>query len=182
MSVAASLAAARTFGRATRRRRRRRDCARGNQALDAVLDVQVIVLDANANAGLGNKTVTASAETVNDGNSGNNYTVTYVSNTVSTINPASLTIDTSTVTKTYDGTLAANGTATLVSGTLFQNASNANALDSVSGGAFAFTNANAGSGNKTVTTSGVTVADGNGGNNYTVTYVSNTASTINPAA
>jgi hypothetical protein len=50
MSVAASLAAARTFGRTTRRHRRRRYYAGGNQALGAVLEIQIIVLDANANA------------------------------------------------------------------------------------------------------------------------------------
>ena len=102
----------------------------------------------NANAGSGNKTVTASAETLSDGNGGGNYNVTYVNNTTSTITPASLTVDTSNVTKTYDGALTANGTATVLSGTLFQNASNGNLLDYLSGGSFAFTKANAGSGNK----------------------------------
>jgi filamentous hemagglutinin family protein len=135
----------------------------------------------NANAGSGNKTVTVSAETVNDGNGGGNYNVTYVSNTASTITPAGLTVDTSNVTKTYDGTLAASGTATVVSGTLFQNASNGNTLDNLSGGSFAFTDPNAGAGNKTVTTSGVTVNDGNGGGNYALTYANNTTSTINQA-
>ncbi|MGA2188063.1 MAG: YDG domain-containing protein [Steroidobacteraceae bacterium] len=135
----------------------------------------------NANAGSGNKTVTVSGETVNDGNGGGNYNVTYVSNTASTITPASLTVDTSNVTKTYDGTLAASGTTTLVSGTLFQNASNGNALDNLSGGSFAFTDPNAGVGNKTVTTSGVTVNDGNGGGNYVLTYLNNTTSTISQA-
>jgi filamentous hemagglutinin family protein len=135
----------------------------------------------NANAGSGDKTVTVTAVTVNDGNGGGNYTVGYVGNTASTISPASLTVDTSNVIKTYDGTLAASGTATVVSGTLFHNASNGNVLDSLSGGTFAFTNANAGSANKTVTTTGVTVNDGNGGGNYVLTYADNTTSTINPA-
>jgi filamentous hemagglutinin family protein len=135
----------------------------------------------NANAGTGDKTVTVSGVTVSDGNSGNNYNVSYVANATSTINPASITVDTSNVTKTYDATLAANGTATLVSGTLYHNVSNGGAQDTLSGGTFAFTNANAGTGDKTVTTSGVTVNDGNGGGNYAVTYVDNTTSTINPA-
>jgi len=34
---------------------------------------------------------------------------------------------------------------------------------------------------RTVTASGVSVSDGNGGGNYTVTYVNNTTSTINQA-
>jgi filamentous hemagglutinin family protein len=136
----------------------------------------------NADAGSGDKTVTVSAVTENDGNGGGNYNVTYVGNTVSTITPANLTIGTANVTKTYNGTLAANGTATVVSGTLFQNVSNGNALDTLSGGSFAFTDPNAGAGNKTVTTGGVTVNDGNGGGNYAVSYVNNTTSTINRAS
>ena len=136
----------------------------------------------NANAGTADKTVTVSGVTVNDGNGGNNYNVSYVANTTSTIDPAAITVSTSNVTKTYDGTVAANGTATVVSGTLYHNVSNGGALDTVSGGTFAFTNANAGTGDKTVTAGGVTVNDGNGGGNYAVTYVDNTTSTINPAA
>jgi hypothetical protein len=135
----------------------------------------------NANAGNGDKTVTVSAATVNDGNGGGNYNVSYVSNTASTITPANLTVSTSNVTKTYDGTLAASGTATVVSGTLFQNVSNGNAPDNLSGGTFAFTDPNAGAGDKTVTASGVTVNDGNGGANYAVSYVDNTTSTISRA-
>jgi autotransporter-associated beta strand protein len=132
----------------------------------------------NANYGSGNKTVTVSGVTVNDGNSGNNYSVTYASNTTSTINAAAITISTSNVSKTYDGALTATGTATVTSGTLYTNASNSNTLDSISGGSFAFADKNVGSGNKTVTVSSVTVTDGNSGNNYSVTYASNTTSTI----
>ena len=133
----------------------------------------------NANAGTG-KTVTASGVTVNDGNSGGNYTVSYANNTNSTINKAAITVSTSDVTKTYNGTLAAVGTAVVTAGTLYTNVSNSNTLDSLSGGTFAFTNANAGTG-KTVTAAGVTVNDGNSGGNYTVTYADNTNSTINKA-
>ncbi|MGD0493403.1 MAG: YDG domain-containing protein [Steroidobacteraceae bacterium] len=136
----------------------------------------------NANAGTGDKTVTVGGVTVNDGNGGGNYSVSYVPNTTSTIDPASITVGTSNVTKTYDGTLAANGAATVVSGTLYSNVSNGGAQDTLSGGTFAFTNANAGTGDKTVTAGGVTVSDGNGGGNYVVTYVDNTTSTINPAS
>jgi len=135
----------------------------------------------NANAGTGNKTVTTTGVTVSDGNSGGNYNVTYANNTASTINKAAITVSTSDVTKSYDGTLAALGTAVVTSGTLYNNASNSNALDNLSGGTFAFTNANAGTSNKTITTTGVTVNDGNSGGNYTVTYANNTTSTINKA-
>jgi|GEM_PF-2328881 len=131
----------------------------------------------NANAGTG-KTVNVSNVTVNDGNGGANYQVSYTSNTNSVITPAALTISTGNLVKTYDGTAAAQGSAVVIQGTLYTNASNGNAQDSLTGGTFAFTDANAGN-NKTVTVSSVTLNDGNGGGNYQVTYASNTASTIN---
>ena len=62
----------------------------------------------------------------------------------------------------------------MISGALYST-------DTLSGGSFAFTDPNAGSGNKTVTVSGVTVNDGNSGGNYSVSYANNTTSTINPA-
>jgi hypothetical protein len=136
---------------------------------------------ANANAGNGNKTVTVAGATVNDTNGGGNYNVSYLNNTTSTITPASLTLASSNVTKTYDGTLAAGGTAAVIAGTLFHNASHGGALDSLSGGSFAFTDANAGLSNKTVTAGGVALNDGNLGGNYLVTYANNTTSTINQA-
>ncbi len=135
----------------------------------------------NANAGTGNKTVNVSGVTVSDGNGGNNYNVSYVANTTSTINPASITVSSSNVVKTYDGTLAANGSAIVTSGALYHNASNGNAQDTLSGGSFAFTDKNAGSGNKRVSVGGASVTDGNGGGNYVVTYADNTTSTINRA-
>jgi len=136
----------------------------------------------SANAGAGNRTVTVGGVTVNDGNGGDNYNISYASNTTSTITPANIVVSTSNVTRTYDGTLGANGTATVVSGALYQNASNGNAQDTLSGGTFAFTDRNVGAGNKRVATSGVVVNDGNGGGNYAVTYADNTTSTINAAA
>ena len=125
------------------------------------------------NAGTG-KTVTASGVTVSDGNNGDNYDVTYADNTSSTIDKASITVSSSDVSKTYDGSLSAIGSVVLTGGTLFNS-------DRLSGGTFAFTDANAGT-NKTVTTSGVTVSDGNNGGNYAVTYVDNTSSTIDKAS
>jgi hypothetical protein len=136
----------------------------------------------NANVGSANRTVTASGVTVTDGNGGNNYSVTYANNTSSTISPASLTISTNNVTKNYDGTTSAQGTAVVTLGTLYTNISNSITQDSLGGGSFAFTSANAGSGDSAVTTSGVTLTDGNSGNNYNVTYANNTTSTINPFA
>jgi autotransporter-associated beta strand protein len=92
------------------------------------------------------------------------------------ITPAPLRLTTTNVTKTFDGTLSAAGSATVTGGTqLFGN-------DTIGGGSFAFTNKNAGTANKTVTTSAVTVTDGNNGGNYAVSYVDNTTSTIHQAA
>src|SRR5690606_19036893 len=102
-----------------------------------------------------------------------NYAISYVDGTL-TIEPAAITLSSSDVVKTYDGTLSANGVATITAGQLF-------GTDTLSGGTFAFTDPNAGS-TKTATASGVTINDGNGGNNYAVTYVHNTTSTITPAS
>lgn len=91
-----------------------------------------------------------------------------------TINKANLVIGTANVTKTYDGTTTAPGSAIAVAGTqLFGS-------DSLSGGTFTFDNKNTGTG-KTVTVAGVTVNDSNAGGNYNISYQDNTASTINKA-
>ncbi len=101
-----------------------------------------------------------------------NYTLTGGTLTA-TITAAPLTISTGNVTKTYDGGLSAAGSATTTVGTLYSG-------DTLVGGSFAFTDKNAGSGNKTVTVGGVTVNDGNGGANYSVTFAPNTTSSISP--
>ena len=88
----------------------------------------------NPNEGIGNKTVTVGGVTLSDGNSGGNYIVTYANNTTSTINPATLTVSTSNVVKTYDGTTSAVGTwLTVTGGTLYTNVGTG-VQDSVSGG------------------------------------------------
>jgi hypothetical protein len=111
-----------------------------------------------------------------------NYTLVNGSRTA-TITAAPLTLTTSNVVKTYDGGLSVVG-ATVAPAPIVKAGSNTQlfGLDSVSGGNYAFTNANAGSGNRSVTVAGVTVNDGNGGLNYAVTYASNSTSTINPKA
>ncbi len=109
------------------------------------------------------------------------YTVTTLTAS-GTISPAAITVSTSNVSKTYDGTTSVTGAAPVVTGgTLYVNQSNGGTQDALSGGSYAYTDANAGIGTKTVTTSGVTVTDGNNGGNYTVTYADNTTSTINKA-
>ncbi|MDP4029117.1 MAG: filamentous hemagglutinin N-terminal domain-containing protein [Gallionella sp.] len=128
---------------------------------------------ADKNVGV-NKPVTLGSLTLGNGTGlASNYTFTGGTQ-VATITAAPLTLSTGNVTKTYDGLLTAAGAATVTGGTLFGG-------DTLSGGSFAFTDKNVGSGNKTVTTSGVTVNDSNGGANYAVTYANNMTSTITPA-
>ena len=127
----------------------------------------------NKNAGNGKK-VTVNGISISGGDAPN-YTLD--STTISTnanISKADITVSTTDVSKTYNGLLNANGTAIKTSGTLYGS-------DTVSGGTFAFTDKNVGAGNKTVTTTDVTVTDGNTGGNYNVTYANNTSSTITAA-
>ncbi|MBK6604791.1 MAG: filamentous hemagglutinin N-terminal domain-containing protein [Leptospiraceae bacterium] len=127
----------------------------------------------NGNVGSG-KTVTVSGLTVNDGNNGANYLLTLADNNSSSITPAPLVLSSSAVTKVYDTTTSAAGTLVVNSGTLFEG-------DAVAGGVFAFLDKNAGTG-KTVTVGQADVTDGNGGQNYAVSYVNNTISTITKAS
>eukprot|EP01041_Mallomonas_annulata_P014301 gene14301-30429_t len=90
------------------------------------------------------------------------------------IDPVSLVVTSSDLHRVYDGTTQANAAqAVVVNGQLF-------GTDILSGGSFAFTDRDAGTG-KTVTVSGVTVDDGNNGANYTLSQVNNTTSTITAA-
>ncbi len=125
----------------------------------------------NRNAGVG-KTLTASGLVMNDGNGGANYAISYVTNTAGVITPAALTVTAQTDSRGYNGTTASSA-APLLSGATFD------AVGTVSTQAFASKNAGAG---KTLTASGLLMADGNGGANYSVSYVSNTTGAITPAA
>ncbi|HUH56639.1 MAG TPA: YDG domain-containing protein, partial [Rhodanobacter sp.] len=127
---------------------------------------------------LGNTSTSTSTPAINAGNytldgglhSGQmGYDIDLTAGTL-TIGQAALTISSSSVGKTYDGGLGASGAAVVSSGTLFGS-------DTISGGNFAFTDKNVGTG-KRVTVAGVTVSDGNSGGNYAVTYVDNTTSTV----
>jgi filamentous hemagglutinin family protein len=123
----------------------------------------------NKNAGTG-KHVLVSGVTVNDGNNGGNYTVTYADNTSSTINKASLSITATDASKVYDGTTTAKSTAVVTAGSLFGS-------DSLIGATFNYDDKNAGTG-KHVIVSAAQISDGNNGDNYDVTYVDNTNSSI----
>src|SRR5256712_3180589 len=124
-----------------------------------------------ANAGVG-KTLSVSAYTVNDGNSGGNYTVTTVNDTTGVISAKALTITAQTNSKTYDSTTAAAAVPAAVG--LVRS-------DTVTGKADTYETANAGVG-KTLSVSAYTVNDGNSGANYTVTTVNDTTGVISAKA
>lgn len=112
----------------------------------------------------GQRTVSVTGYTINDGNGGANYAVQL--NTASgSISRAVLTLTATSTARTYDGTVSASGSPTaagLVSG------------DSVGGLAQVFDSRNAGQ--RTVLVSGYTINDGNGGGNYAVQLNSATGS------
>jgi hypothetical protein len=94
------------------------------------------------------------------------------------IGKADLTVTAQQITKTYDGTTAANGSG------IADALAGAAAGDTFSStGSQSFLDKNAGS-SKTVRASGVTIEDASGADmsgNYNISYVDNTASTINKA-
>jgi hypothetical protein len=126
-------------------------------------------LYANKDVGTG-KTLIPSGSVI-DGNGGNNYAVTFVNNTTGVVNARPITVTAATNTKTYDGTTSAAATPTVTSGVI-QTGDTANFSE-------LYANKDGGTG-KTLIPSG-SVIDGNGGNNYTVTFVNNTTGVINKA-
>jgi hypothetical protein len=111
---------------------------------------------------------------VNDGNGGHNYAVTFVANTTGVITARAITVTAATNTKTYDGTTSAAATPAVTAGSL------------VSGDAAAFTESYGSPdvGTRLTLTAAGSVNDGYGGQNYAVTYVANTTGqiTAGPAA
>ncbi len=127
--------------------------------------------------GLNLSTLSTAGYTVNDGNTGGNYSVT-TSTASGTITALGVTLTAPVVSKTYDGGL----TYTTLAGDLTALSSQLIAGDSVSAATIAYTNKNAGSGNKTVALNAATISDGNGGTNYSVTLAGNSTSTITARA
>jgi hypothetical protein len=122
--------------------------------------------------GKAGSTLSVTGYTVNDGNGGKDYTVTTKTGT-GTITPAALTITAGSDSKTYDGTTSSSGTPTV--GTVLGS-------DSVTGLTQSFLSKDVlGANGSTLTITGYTVNDGNGGNDYTVTTKTSTG-TITPAA
>ncbi len=116
-------------------------------------------------AGTG-KTLTP-AGTVADGNGGANYNVQFVNNTSGAIGKTNLTVTAASNTKTYDGTTSAAATPALTGS--IQTGDSATWTET-------YDTKNVGTG-KTLTPAG-TVADGNDGANYNVTFVNNTSGVI----
>ncbi|HEX6811236.1 MAG TPA: YDG domain-containing protein [Planctomycetota bacterium] len=105
----------------------------------------------------GPRTLSVSAYTVNDGNSGNNYNVS-TPTAAGSISAVALAISATADSKTYDGTTASAAMPTF--GTLYDT-------DTVTGLDQVFDSKNAGS--RTLSVSAYTVNDGNSGGNYAVT-------------
>ena len=123
--------------------------------------------------GTNGSTLDVNSYTLNDGNGGNNYTVT-VDSATGTITPASLVINAVSQTKTYDGTTTAIAIPT-VTGTVFSG-------DSLSPLTESYASKNAqGTNGSTLNVNSYTLSDGNDGNNYSVT-VNSATGTITPLA
>jgi hypothetical protein len=141
----------------------------GLQSGDSVTGLTEAYADKNAAAG---KTLSVTGYTVSDSNGGNNYTVSTVTDTTGVIDKAALTIAAASNTKTYDGTITAAATPTV---------SGLQTGDSVTGLTEAYADKNAGTG-KTLSVTGYTVSDSNGGGNYIVSTVTDTSGEIDKAA
>src|SRR5439155_11061963 len=105
------------------------------------------------------KTLTPTGS-VSDGFSGNNYAITFSGNATGSISTRAITVTAATNNRMYDGTTSASSTPTIVSPGL-AGSDTANFTESYQG-------RNVGS-NLTLIPSG-SVNDGNGGNNYAVTF------------
>jgi len=117
----------------------------------------------NRNVGAG-KTLTASGLVINDGNSGLNYNISYVSNSTGIISIRGINVTAQTNSRVYNGTTS-SGSAPVVDPLQTGDAIGTAPTQS-------YDTRNVGTG-KTLTASGLVISDGNGGNNYDISYVSN---------
>lgn len=115
----------------------------------------------NKNAGTGKSLIPAGL--VDDGNGGLNYQYNFVADTTGEITQLPITVNAVTDSKTYDGTTASSGLPVLDASTPLATG------DTEPVWTQTFDTKNAGTG-KTLTPAGL-VNDGNGGNNYSYTYV-----------
>ena len=113
------------------------------------------------NAAAGSAVIIPAAITINDGNGGNNYTVTYSNCTAGVIARTNLTVTAASNTKTYDGTTSAAAHPTITAGSIQPG-------DAAPIWTETYATKNGGTG-KTLIPAGL-VNDGNGGANYSCTY------------
>ncbi len=144
------------------------------QTGDAVTDAGIQTYD-NKNVGVG-KTVTPGATVINDGNSGANYSITYVDNTTSEITSRDVAGTFTANDKVYDGDVDATVLTQSLIGVLVAD----QAEVSLSGGSASFSDRHVGDG-KTVTASGMTLSGAEAGN-YNLTSVAITTANITPLA
>ena len=144
------------------------------QTGDAVTDAGIQTYD-NKNVGVG-KTVTPGATVINDGNSGANYSITYVDNTTSEITSLDIAGTFTANDKVYDGDVDAIVLTQSLIGVLVAD----QAEVSLSGGSASFSDRHVGDG-KTVTASGMTLSGAEAGN-YNLTSVAITTANITPLA
>ena len=142
----------------------------GGSQFDAIGTAATQAFDTK-HAGTG-KTLTASGLVMNDGNSGNNYLVSYVPVGTGTITQAALTVSAQTDSRTYDGTTN-SAAAPIVGGSQF---------DAVGTAATQSFDTKHATGGKTLTASGLVMNDGNGGNNYAIAYTPVSTGVITQAA
>ena len=114
----------------------------------------------------------AAAGCVNGGNEGHSYTVTFLVNHAGAITAEAITVTAATNTKAYDGSNSAAAIPTITVGTLAPGDTGhfTETYDTKNGGT-----------GKTLTATG-SINDGNGGHNYTVTFLTNTTGAITPIA
>ncbi|MCC6208358.1 MAG: filamentous hemagglutinin N-terminal domain-containing protein [Gammaproteobacteria bacterium] len=136
------------------------------------LSISRTVSFADRNVGA-DKAVSVAGASLSGTDAGNYVLASATGASTADITPAALVISTTDVIKGYDRTTTASGTAIVTGGTQLYGA------DALDGGTFTFDTRNAGTG-KTVTVSGVTVNDGNGGDNYDVSYQANSNGEITP--
>ena len=108
---------------------------------------------------------------VSDGNGGNNYSVTFLANVTGQVTARAITVTAATNTKGYDGTFSAAAKPVI----------NAGGLASGDTAVFSETYNTSAMGTGLTLTPAGSVNDGNGGNDYAVTFVANTTGTINTA-
>ncbi|MDP3359332.1 MAG: YDG domain-containing protein [Lutibacter sp.] len=141
------------------------------QTSDAIGTAPIQVYDTR-NIG-SNKTMTASGLVINDGNSGNNYAITYISNLTGVILVRPITITAVTDTKVYDGNTSSDklpNVPALQTGDAIGTAPTQ-----------VYDTELAGTG-KTMTASGLVINDNNNGDNYAISYVTNTTGVITQAS